>query len=182
VYIERDIALAVVIKNGMPYSQSCLSENFARAWKFLRAMRLWHDELRAASIRADCDSVDSCNLPYIGSWHCAIDRAIVYTPCLCSADVMNALAQRLPGAMKTALSRARLLPVLALAACAAHAQDYPNRPIRMVVPFASGGTADIIGRPLVQKMSATLGQNLIIDNRAWARCAYRIGEQEHELQ
>jgi tripartite-type tricarboxylate transporter receptor subunit TctC len=54
------------------------------------------------------------------------------------------------------------------AASLVHAQDYPSRPIRMVLPFAAGGTADIVGRPLAQKMSESLGQNVIIDNRGGA--------------
>ena len=46
--------------------------------------------------------------------------------------------------------------------------DYPNRPIRMVVPYAAGGPMDFIGRTLGQKMVLTLGQNFVIDNRVGA--------------
>ena len=46
--------------------------------------------------------------------------------------------------------------------------DYPNRPIRMVVPYAAGGPMDYIGRTLGQKMAPSLGQNFFIDNRAGA--------------
>ena len=57
----------------------------------------------------------------------------------------------------------------ALAQSTAQAQaDYPNRPVRMVVPYAAGGPMDYIGRTLGQKMAPSLGQNFVIDNRAGA--------------
>ena len=45
------------------------------------------------------------------------------------------------------------------------AQDYPSRPIRMVIPFSAGGATDIPGRIIAQKLSAAFGQQVIIDNR-----------------
>lgn len=48
---------------------------------------------------------------------------------------------------------------------AALAQPYPNKPIRAVVPFAAGSATDQIGRAFAEKMSATLGQQVIIDNK-----------------
>lgn len=52
---------------------------------------------------------------------------------------------------------------------AAQAQNtYPNKPIRMVVPFAAGGATDVLARVIGQKMSAGLGQPIIIDNRPGA--------------
>jgi len=57
----------------------------------------------------------------------------------------------------------------------AHAQDYPSRPVRLVVPFPAGGSIDIVARAVAQRWSAQLGQQLVIDNRAGAAGA--IGTQ-----
>ena len=51
---------------------------------------------------------------------------------------------------------------------AASAQDYPNRSVRMVVPFAPGGASDFVGRILQPRMTELLGQQVVIDNRAGA--------------
>src|SRR5262245_47577168 len=48
------------------------------------------------------------------------------------------------------------------------AQDYPNRAITIVCPFGPGTAIDIIGRQLAQHMTGTLGQSVIVDNRAGA--------------
>ena len=54
-------------------------------------------------------------------------------------------------------------------------KDYPNHPIRMVVPYVAGGPMDFIGRTLNQKMGPSLGQNFVIDNRAGAGGAIGTG-------
>lgn len=50
----------------------------------------------------------------------------------------------------------------------AAAQDYPSRPITLVVPYAAGGGNDVMARIVGEKMSRTLGQQVVIDNRAGA--------------
>src|SRR5688572_11126813 len=48
------------------------------------------------------------------------------------------------------------------------AQPYPNRPIRLVVPYPAAGAADLLARTFAQKLSETLGQPVVIENRAGA--------------
>jgi tripartite-type tricarboxylate transporter receptor subunit TctC len=59
-----------------------------------------------------------------------------------------------------------------VAAAVAAAQDgaasYPNRPIKIIVPFAAGGTTDVLARIVGQALTAKWGQSVIIENRAGA--------------
>jgi tripartite-type tricarboxylate transporter receptor subunit TctC len=53
-------------------------------------------------------------------------------------------------------------------ALAAGAQDYPSRPITLIVPYAAGGGNDVMARAAADKMSRTLGQQVVIENRGGA--------------
>lgn len=79
-------------------------------------------------------------------------------------------------------SRSRRLPalLLAVAACTwlggpAQAADWPDRPLRIVVPFGAGGSTDALARILGEKLTAAVGQPVVIENRAGAAGA--IGAQ-----
>jgi tripartite-type tricarboxylate transporter receptor subunit TctC len=66
-------------------------------------------------------------------------------------------------------SRVLMIVALAAGAPAGHAADaYPSRPIRMIIPSGAGGITDILGRGVADKLSASLGQQVIIDNRPGA--------------
>lgn len=58
--------------------------------------------------------------------------------------------------------------MLALAAFPSFPQSYPNKPIRLIVPWPPTGTVDILGRMLGQKLSENMGQSVLVDNRAGA--------------
>jgi tripartite-type tricarboxylate transporter receptor subunit TctC len=67
--------------------------------------------------------------------------------------------------MKRMLLHRICTAALAVAATSTFAQGYPARPVKIVVPFAAGGVADITARVLSQKMSETMGQQVLIENR-----------------
>jgi tripartite-type tricarboxylate transporter receptor subunit TctC len=61
---------------------------------------------------------------------------------------------------------AQFVAVLALAASVAVAQDYPTRPVHLIVPSTPGGGYDVIGRLLAERLSPQLGQPFVVENRA----------------
>ncbi len=61
-----------------------------------------------------------------------------------------------------------LLAMSALSVSTAHAQPYPSKSIRLVIPFAVGGGADILGRLFAQKLYQQTGQTVVADTRAGA--------------
>ena len=60
------------------------------------------------------------------------------------------------------------LPTAALAPRLAAAQDWPPGPVRAIVPFAPGSATDIVARVFTEKMRDTLGQKVVVENRAGA--------------
>src|SRR5882724_12588941 len=69
---------------------------------------------------------------------------------------------------KTVFAALLLLVPLLLPAFSAQAQSYPSKPIRWVVPYTGGGITDVVTRVVTQKMSAPLGQPVVVDNRPGA--------------
>lgn len=86
---------------------------------------------------------------------------------------MNSNHPYRPMGTSTMLSRRRTFALAAASLLAplssAQAQDYPHRPIRMVIPFGPGTGIDAIGRVFAQKMSAELGQPIVVDNKVGAQ-------------
>ena len=66
------------------------------------------------------------------------------------------------------LQRFVLAALVAVSAVHASAQTYPNKPIRLVVPFPPAGTTDILAREVGQRLTEALGQSVVIDNRPGA--------------
>ena len=67
--------------------------------------------------------------------------------------------------MKRFLKSLIAISALALANGVA-AQPYPNRPVKVIIPFPPGGTLDIVGRMLAQKLGESMGQQFVVENRA----------------
>jgi tripartite-type tricarboxylate transporter receptor subunit TctC len=69
---------------------------------------------------------------------------------------------------KNLLTRIGLAFACLLLAAGASAQTYPQRPIRFVIPYAPGGNTDMIGRVLGAKLTESMGQTIVVENRGGA--------------
>lgn len=63
----------------------------------------------------------------------------------------------------------------AVAASTAHAQDYPNRPIQLLIPYTAGGAGDVFGRLVAEQLSTRLGQRVVPENRPGAGTVLAAG-------
>ena len=77
------------------------------------------------------------------------------------------LKQTTQRATSVLLSALAIVALISLPTIAS-AQDYPNKPIKLIIPYPPGGATDVIGRIVALKMSEVMGQQLIVDNRAGA--------------
>src|ERR1700745_591223 len=75
--------------------------------------------------------------------------------------VLRAKAVALPATLA-------LAALMALAGGALAAQPHPDRPVTLIVPYAAGGSSDVLARLTGERMSKSLGQQIVIDNRAGA--------------
>ena len=82
-------------------------------------------------------------------------------------------------AMRTGTAGLLLAALILPAATQAHAQDYPSRPIRMIVPWPPGGITDVISRGLAAMLTDSLGQQVVPDNRPGAAGTVGVGIAAH---
>src|SRR5512145_1236507 len=71
----------------------------------------------------------------------------------------------MPKSHATLLTAAGLLLALTTAAAA---QDYPTKPVRLIIPFPPGGSNDVVGRMIATQLSERLGKQVVVDNRGGA--------------
>ena len=76
--------------------------------------------------------------------------------------------RRIARGRATALALAMLGTLAVALPAQAQPQDYPTKPVRIIVPFAPGGSADVFGRFLAQRLQESMGQTFLIDNRPGA--------------
>ena len=82
-----------------------------------------------------------------------------------TASLSSARASALLSGLLSALRPALLSAATGLCAASALAQDYPARPITVIIPFSAGSASDVIGRVVLERMGQSIGRAFIVDNR-----------------
>jgi tripartite-type tricarboxylate transporter receptor subunit TctC len=75
---------------------------------------------------------------------------------------------------RTLVAALVLLPLFG-ATLPANAQSWPDRPVKLLVPFAAGGNIDVTGRMMAARLSETLGQQVVVENRVGGSGIIEIG-------
>src|ERR1041384_1656447 len=78
------------------------------------------------------------------------------------------MRRRRDGMLPTPMKWLAITALATVLAGSAQAQDYPARPIQVIVPFAGGSASDVVTRLMLDRMGKTLGQPFIVDNRPGA--------------
>src|SRR5215467_7631948 len=66
------------------------------------------------------------------------------------------------------LTGAAAISGFSISKASAQAETWPNKPVKLILPYAPGGATDLIGRPWAEKLSQAFGQQFVIDNRGGA--------------
>lgn len=76
----------------------------------------------------------------------------------------------------TLLSRRSALIALAALPIAARAQDYPSKPVQLIIPYGPGGTTDVLGRLIAQSLSASTGKSFVVENKGGGSTTIATGQ------
>jgi hypothetical protein len=98
-----------------------------------------------------------------------------------TAACHNNRDHRAGGFMRSAV-RTFVIGCLLTGSTAVVAQQYPAKPVRVIVPFPPGNTADILGRLIGEKFTKRYGQQMIVDNRPGAAGEVRKAREGHRVQ
>src|SRR5512137_1225151 len=105
-----------------------------------------------------------------GSYRHRLREASASSGRACSgfAKIAASRRHRIPGVRMSRLMALACLAAAFVFGGPALAQDYPNKPLRLVVGFPPGGSADVMGRLIAQKLAEQMGQQVIVDNKPGA--------------
>src|SRR5437588_779398 len=100
--------------------------------------------------------------------HCWKAATMPSAPCADSKNRTPPCARDRQMRSRTRPALAVLLGLVALSGSAPAAEPYPDRPITMIVPYAAGGSSDVLARLIGERLAKSLGAQIVVDNRAGA--------------
>src|SRR5690349_9196330 len=101
-------------------------------------------------------------------WEPRVPRSVTGPPTALSFIEQVVDPDYLRGKGTAVSAKLALAALIALAGSAMAAETYPDHPVTLIVPYAAGGSSDVLARLLGERLSKSLGQPIVIDNRAGA--------------